>query len=276
MSTQNKQSYEFGPFQIDTFNRQLLRDGKVVPLKAKALDTLLVLIDRRGDVVEKDDLMKLLWPDSFVEEANLTQNIYTLRKALGDAHYIETVPRRGYRFVGEVREGQVPTSDVLVIKERTRTSISYEEQSSNSLAERKFQEQAVIDVLPQRASLKSLKGESDFKVSRAYWRWWPLALLIALIVTGVIVGSRFWRARPPFEKVQLTRFTTTGKAEKAAISPDGKYLAHVLNDSGQQSVWVRQVVTGKDLQIVPPARAEYYGLTFSHDGNYVFYINQEM
>lgn len=276
MSTQNKQSYQFGPFRIDTLNRQLLRDGKVVPLKAKAVDTLLLLIDRRGDVVEKDDLMKLLWPDSFVEEANLTQNIYTLRKALGDAHYIETIPRRGYRFVGEVREGQDPTSDVLVIKERTRTSISYEEQSSNSLAERKFQEQAVIDVLPQRASLKSLKGESDFKVSRAYWRWWPLALLIALIVTGAIVVSRLWRARPPFERIHLTRFTTTGKAEKAAISPDGKYLAHVLSDSGQQSVWLRQVATGKDLQIVPPTHAEFYGLTFSHDGNYVYYVDQEM
>jgi len=84
MSSQNKQSYEFGPFRIDTLNRQLLREGKVVPLKAKAVDTLLLLIDHRGDVVEKDDLMKSLWPDSFVEEANLNQNIYNLRKDLGD------------------------------------------------------------------------------------------------------------------------------------------------------------------------------------------------
>ena len=273
MSMQNKHSYEFGPFRIDTLNRQLLRDGRVVALKAKAVDTLLLLIDRRGDVVEKNDLMKLLWPDSFVEEANLTQNIYTLRKAFGEFQYIETIPRRGYRFVAEVREALENASDVLVIKERTRTSISYEEQSSDSLAEPKFQEQAVIDVLPQRVSLTSLKGQS---VGRAYWRWWPLALLIAFIVTGALVVPRFWRARPPFQKVQLTRFTTTGKAEKAAISPDGKYLAHVLNDSGQQSVWVRQVVTGEDLQIVPATRTEFYGLTFSHDGNYVFYVSQEM
>jgi len=84
MSKQNRHSYEFGPFRVDTLNRQLLRDGQVVPLKAKAVDTLLLLIEGRGDVVEKDDLMKSLWPDSFVEEANLTQNIYTLRKAFGD------------------------------------------------------------------------------------------------------------------------------------------------------------------------------------------------
>src|SRR6185503_14969114 len=137
-------------------------------------------------------------------------------------------------------------------------------------------EPAVIDALPQQATLKSLKGESASQTGREYWRWWPLALLIVLIVTGVLVLARFWRGRPPFEKVQLARFTTTGKAEKAAISPDGKYLAHVLNDSGQHSVWVRQVATGKDLQIVPPAHIDIYGLTFSHDGNYVFYVSQEM
>ncbi|HEX3229350.1 MAG TPA: transcriptional regulator, partial [Pyrinomonadaceae bacterium] len=95
MSKENRHFYEFGSFRIDTANRQLMRDGEVVPLKAKAVDTLLFLIDNRGDVVEKDELMKTLWPDSFVEESNLTQNIYTLRKALGDGDYIETIPRRG-------------------------------------------------------------------------------------------------------------------------------------------------------------------------------------
>jgi DNA-binding winged helix-turn-helix (wHTH) protein len=103
MSKENRHFYEFGPFRIDTRNRQLLRENEVVLLKAKAVDTLLLLIESRGDVVEKDDLMQRLWPDSFVEEANLTQNIYTLRKALG-GDYIQTVPRRGYRFVAEVRE----------------------------------------------------------------------------------------------------------------------------------------------------------------------------
>ena len=72
MSKENRQVFEFGPFRIDTVNRQLMRDGEVVPLKAKAVDTLLLLIENRGDVLEKDDLMESLWPDSFVVEANLT------------------------------------------------------------------------------------------------------------------------------------------------------------------------------------------------------------
>src|SRR6185369_11860678 len=126
MSEENRHFYQFGPFRIDTRNRQLLRENEVVALKAKAIDTLLLLIESRGDVVEKNELMQRLWPDSFVEESNLTQNIYTLRKALG-GDYIETVPRRGYRFVAEVRETD-DTADVIVIKERTRTSVSYEEE----------------------------------------------------------------------------------------------------------------------------------------------------
>ena len=106
--------YEFGPFRLDAVNRLLLRGGDAVPLKQKAVDTLLVLVERRGEVVKKEELMKRLWPDTFVEEANLTQNIYTLRKALGEGEYILTIPRRGYRFAADVR----------VVNERTRRPLS--------------------------------------------------------------------------------------------------------------------------------------------------------
>ena len=107
-SQQATRLYEFGPFRVDTANRLLLRDGKPIPLKPKVVDTLLVLIENRGRVIEKDELIQELWPDSFVEEGNLTQNIYVLRKALdtgeGSESYIETIPRRGYRFAVEVKE----------------------------------------------------------------------------------------------------------------------------------------------------------------------------
>lgn len=106
MSQQSGHLYEFGPFRIDTVNRLLLRDGKAVPLKPKVVDTLLMLVENMGRVVQKDELIARLWPDSFVEEANLTQNIYVLRKALDSGEesesYIETIPRRGYRFVAAV------------------------------------------------------------------------------------------------------------------------------------------------------------------------------
>ena len=139
MSRQIKRFYEFGPFRIDTANRLLLCNGEPVPIKAKAIDTLLLLVQHNGEVVEKDELMKQLWPDSFVEEANLTQNVYTLRKALGEGNYIETIPRRGYRFVGEVNEWDDPASDLIFIKEKTSISLSYEEEFEHEPREATFQ-----------------------------------------------------------------------------------------------------------------------------------------
>jgi len=108
MSQQATNLYEFGPFRIDTRNRLLFRNDEPIPLKPKVVDTLLLLIENSGQVLEKDELIQKLWPDTFVEEANLTQNIYVLRKALNSGdhseNYIETIPRRGYRFTGHVKK----------------------------------------------------------------------------------------------------------------------------------------------------------------------------
>ena len=108
MSAQSKHAYEFGPFLVDTANHLLLRDGRPVPLEPKTFDTLVKLIEHRGEVLEKGALMEMLWPGQFVEESNLAQNVYKLRKALGQeeggAVYVKTVPKRGYRFVADVRE----------------------------------------------------------------------------------------------------------------------------------------------------------------------------
>ena len=99
--------YEFGPFRVDVVNRLLLRDGEPLPVTPKAVETLLALIDKSGEVLSREDLMQSVWPDSAVEDGSLTQNIYLLRKYLGKApngvSYIVTIPRRGYRFVGQVR-----------------------------------------------------------------------------------------------------------------------------------------------------------------------------
>ena len=108
MAKPAKHFYEFGAFRIDLAKRRLLRDGEVVPLTPKAFDTLLVLVENCGRVVEKDDLMEKVWPDAVVEKNNLSQNISALRKALGEKreepHYILTVSGQGYRFVASVTE----------------------------------------------------------------------------------------------------------------------------------------------------------------------------
>src|SRR5215813_3346992 len=108
MNTSPKQFFEFGPFRIDTVKRLLLRDEEPITLKAKCFDTLLVLVEARGQVLEKDELMRRVWPDTIVEESNLTGYISTLRKTFGENpkehRYIITLPGRGYSFVAEVKE----------------------------------------------------------------------------------------------------------------------------------------------------------------------------
>jgi TolB-like protein/DNA-binding winged helix-turn-helix (wHTH) protein/Tfp pilus assembly protein PilF len=107
-AAQSPRGYEFGPYRLEPATRRLLRDSTPVPLTPKALDTLLVLVERRDRVVDKAELMQLVWPGSFVEESNLSQTIFVLRKTLGEAAdgrpYIDTVPRRGYRFAAATSE----------------------------------------------------------------------------------------------------------------------------------------------------------------------------
>jgi TolB-like protein/DNA-binding winged helix-turn-helix (wHTH) protein/Tfp pilus assembly protein PilF len=103
-SLETKRFYDFGPYRLDWQVRILLRDEAIVPLTPKVLQTLAVLVQRPSEVVTKAELLKEVWPDTFVEEGNLAQNVSVLRRALGEDHlYIETVPKRGYRFVAEVR-----------------------------------------------------------------------------------------------------------------------------------------------------------------------------
>jgi DNA-binding winged helix-turn-helix (wHTH) protein len=108
MFKQPRHLFEFGRFRLDRTERFLFQDGAVVPLSPRLFDTLLVLVENRGHVVQKNDLMHKVWNDVAVEENNLTQSISALRKILGDnldgPKFIETIPKRGDRFVAPVNE----------------------------------------------------------------------------------------------------------------------------------------------------------------------------
>ena len=114
-------SYEFGPFRVDSRERELRRDGKLVPLTPKVFDILMVLIQNPGRILTKDEMMQQIWPDTTVEESNLARNVSSLRKALGEepghAQYIETIPWRGYRLVAELKRSleQPETVDSLAV-----------------------------------------------------------------------------------------------------------------------------------------------------------------
>src|SRR6185436_4383233 len=131
---QPKRFYVFGVFRIDVTERVLLGEKGPISLTPKAFDLLLCLVENTGHVLAKDELMQQVWPDSFVEENNLAQNISTLRKTLeaGGEKFIETVPRRGYRFAAAVSEIE-DEAPALVIRERTRSRIVIEENIDDEL-----------------------------------------------------------------------------------------------------------------------------------------------
>src|SRR6476620_2328936 len=132
MSTNSRRFYYFGPFRVDESERLLRCRGEVVTLTPKAFEMLLVLVESGGRVLTKEELMRRLWPDTVVEEANLSHNIYKLREALAeranDQKYIETVHRRGYRFLPQVT-GASDSDFEIRIEERSRAHIMIEEDS---------------------------------------------------------------------------------------------------------------------------------------------------
>lgn len=178
MALETKELFEFGPFRLDAGRRLLTRDGQTLPLTSKAFETLLVLVTNRDRVMLKDELMKALWPDSFVEEVNLAQNVSALRKALGESPgenlYIATIPGKGYRFVGEVREAGAEANDGLIIERHTTSQIVIQEEVDDGAEQ------------SQRDVLRALPPAPAPKWQRLGW----ILLAAALMVAGV-----FWRAK---------------------------------------------------------------------------------
>jgi len=198
MQKQALHFYEFGDFRIDAQEHLLYRAGEVVPLSPKVFDTLLVLVENAGHVLEKSELMQRLWPESFVEESSLAQNIFLLRKALGEGaserQYIETVPKRGYRFVAQVRE---------TFRETTREEAG----------------EAVPTAPPQEQTPGATPTEPARRGRRAY------AVLTSVLLCSLVTSFFFARAsrnrRPQAEtaarSLAVLPFKTLGAEEEAEL-----------------------------------------------------------
>jgi TolB-like protein/DNA-binding winged helix-turn-helix (wHTH) protein/Flp pilus assembly protein TadD len=231
MSAKSQRFYEFGPFRLDTSERLLTRAGEAVALTPKAFDTLVVLVERRGRLIGKDELMEALWPGSAVEEANLTNNVYALRKAMGEGRdgqrYIETVPKHGYRFVSDVREPP-EAEDVLVVEKHSFTRVVTEVEGS------------AVGGLPRTEELRRL--DAAVPSAPVYTRRRVPTLLIIAGACLVLLGAaaalylyRSWRGEgrvvagaeetsPPRTIAVLPLINDGGDAE-------GDYLSDGLSES---------------------------------------------
>ena len=196
MSLSVKRFYEFGPFRIDAEKRVLLRDGVPVSLAPRALDMLLVLVQHRGQALEKDQLMNLLWPESDVEEANLPQNVSALRKALGetpnDRRYIITIPGRGYRFAAEVKEWDDDRTGLVVEKYSQSTVVVEESQEGLWSGARRWLQRVSRSTLKDRAAAEpTLSLHSTIR---------SLAVIVVLAITATATWFFFNRKPTLTEK----------------------------------------------------------------------------
>jgi Tol biopolymer transport system component/DNA-binding winged helix-turn-helix (wHTH) protein len=258
-----KRLYEFGPFLLDPAERVLTRGGRPVPLTPKVFDLLVVLVESGGHLLGKKDLLEAVWPDSFVEEGNLTFSISSLRKALGEdrkePQYIETVPRSGYRFVADVR--------VLEGDPGGEAATGGGDPDDDGHAR----------VPPAAGAPRGAEARGGRPVSKLLV---PLAVLMAAAVAAGLYAYAN-RNRSGGESVDwlrattVTRLTTTRNATDAAISPDGKYVVYVVDEARQRSIWLRQVATNSHVQLNAPSAVRYLDLFFSRDGEYVYYVQAD-
>lgn len=276
--------YEFGEFRLDLERNLLLYQDEIVPLTHKALETLVVLVENNGRIIEKDEIIQKVWQDTFVEEGSLTRNISTLRKVLGEEpganRYIETIPRRGYRFVAKVKS----ISDGNEEKEPANGLAQNETESENEPARRneniiEYNGEAQTDLLETKFGLR----KNEIQIEPQFWtrqRFVFLLLPVFLIAVSVIYFLIFSNGSKPNQshaslkteqELGFTKLTNIGKATEAAISPDGKYVVYVADDISKQSLWVKQVETGSEVQIADAAEVTYQGLAFSSDSNFIYF-----
>lgn len=283
MSVASKHFHQFGVFTVDSDQKVLLRNGVPLRLAPKVFDTLLILLENGGRIVEKEELMSRLWPDTFVEEANLTFNIQQLRKVLGDdarhPQFIETVARRGYRFIAQARSASTLNHPNVRIIHKIgetddgRPSIAMGHIEGVTLRQR-INESLGTDQL--QASRLTTIGLPD--VRRSLWpKRLALPGLILIGIAGVAAGiyklTRRIDAPAPahFQRINVTKLTTNGNAIFGSISPDGKYVAYVKSENGHESLWLRQVSSAGNLEVAPPREGHYQGIAFSPDGDSIYY-----
>jgi Tol biopolymer transport system component/DNA-binding winged helix-turn-helix (wHTH) protein len=282
-------NYRFGEFELDPVRRSLSKDGKAIALKPKVFETLLVLVRNSGRVMDKDELMGQVWPDTVVEEVNLAHNISVLRKALGqrsdENRFIITVPGRGYGFVAEVTRNQrnAPAASAVSEYELTRSHFVVEEETGEtdlSDASRPYTAEADTRRTHLTGRLLPETTGRGFQ-HRRFILLLSGGLIVLLVLSGGFLVWRYYSQRArrgnsdaiPYAEAKIKQLTTKGTVRWAVLSRDGKFYAYTLTerDGGKESLWLGQTDGGNDLELRPPDDIVYNGLAFSPDDKTIYF-----
>jgi DNA-binding winged helix-turn-helix (wHTH) protein len=278
MHQQGKHLFAFGPFRLDSRERVLRRGDQPISLTPKAVDILLILVENAEHLIDKDDLMRRVWPDSFVEEGNLTKNIFILRKALGirddGGEYIETVARRGYRFavpVSTLSEEQVGPH----IVPNVRAGRPPEDESAKPLKVERIdlwrghvtaaQPLPKEDVEDESATISSAspvsheesRGEAQWlkpaEPSPSPRPWLKPVAVIALIAAGALLSFWVFAPSPSPMAIRTTQLTHFGRIDGAErLVSDGMQIYFTERDGGHASVARVGIMGGEPVRIETP------------------------
>jgi Tol biopolymer transport system component/DNA-binding winged helix-turn-helix (wHTH) protein len=277
MRSDKNHLYRFDDYQLDAAERVLKRSGEIVPLPLKPFEVLLVLVERHGSVVSKEELMKQVWPNSFVEEANLARHIYMLRQTLGESikakggkhHYIQTIPGRGYRFACEVETCYIATEleEQGLFKDNETTA---ECDDPSHLSATQPVEEGEVTSNHVALTVSQAQPHRSWRLPAYHPLFLALTIttLILLSVFLIITRSRIDESPP---EPTITRLTNNGNVLVSLTSPDGKYIVSIVEEKGKQSVWVKLSSNGSDRQIAPPSSFKLGDLACSPDSSFVYY-----
>ncbi len=236
--------YDFGPFRLDAHRRLLFREGVGVRLPAKAFEILFVLLEENGRLVEKDELLRRVWPDAVVEENNLTVNISALRKSLeetpGEHRYVVTVPGRGYQFVAEVRRysgGSNGEADVLVNQSITQSEV-FGTQARNgetnqpAAGGQKLQPSEVAELHTNEAShSERSSGVKDAVTHSKRYGFLSLLVVAALLGTAIVVAYLAYSHYFAADDKKHNGAIAVLPFENIGGDPDAEYLSDGISES---------------------------------------------
>ena len=287
----NPTSSQFGPFLIDVGERTLRRDGEPVPLTPKAFDVLVALLEKPGRLISKEELLQKVWPDAFVEESNLAYNVFALRKALGDtaenSRYIETIPKKGYRFKASVIPAG-PSGDAP-------PASGPGPQPASTPPSREMRD-SELTVLPFRTGLARYQlalerradpdtpaaeplTEPDTDAPQRFSFGRPLTWFVSiavLVAAGLVAFQSRWASSntAPPRAVPLT--SVPGVVRSPSLSPDGAYVVFSWNGPKKDNpdLYVQQIGVTAPAHRLTSNPANDYGPSWSPDGRTIAFLRR--
>jgi DNA-binding winged helix-turn-helix (wHTH) protein len=257
--------YVFGLFVADPVRRLLRRQGEIVALTPKAFEVLIALIERRGEIVEKDELLTLVWPNTIVEENNLARHVSTLRRvfheSVSEHEYIVTIPGRGYRFVATVQEltrAEEPLYASPLIARTEDARVTEHPVETGSLEAGASVNPAVTTARqPQRTWIGLLAA---------------LALMVSFTGTEVLLSRSGERAGIPHRKLWQLTFSP-GVQSEPTWSPDGRWIAYSSDRDGNSDIWVQPIGQENPVRLTSSPENDWQP-AWSPDGNHIAFRSE--